>query len=435
MSEPEDVATEVDPRTDPAEPMGFELRVLQGPDAGANLTVEPNNPSRLLIGKSAACQLVLRDPRVSRRHAALEIVGARLRVSDLGSTNRTTVNGVEITEASLKGGEVLGMGDTILHVERRPAQYARVTNAVNFGRVVGASIAMRRLYPVCERLAASDIPVVIEGESGTGKEFLAEEIHARGARRTGPFIVFDCLATAPPQADVMLFGEATATASTRGFFEAAHGGTLLIDEIAELPSSVQGKMLRAIERGEFCRAGSDQWTRVDVRVIATTRRDLEKEVEAGRFREDLYFRLAVERIELPPLRRRHGDESLLANYFTKQLGSSATLPADFLRRYDGYTWPGNVRELQNAVARRLALGDVNADDVEEPVEGAPLDAFRWILEQDLPFTKARDLVLAEFEQRYVERVLDQHGGNVSRAAEASGLARRYFQIIRARGRR
>lgn len=427
MSRGEDIATQVDPRTEPAEPMAFELRVLQGADAGASLRVEASAPSRVLIGKSAACQLVLDDPRISRRHVALEVVGSRLRVTDLGSTNGTTVNGLEITEASLRGGEVIGLGEVLLHVERRPAEMGRVTNAVHFGRVIGASLAMRRLYPLCERLAASNIPVVIEGESGTGKELLAEELHARGPRKSGPFVAFDCASTSPLQADTILFGDAS-SASSRGLFDTADGGTFLIDEIAELPPAAQAKLLRAVERG-------DRWSRVDVRVIATTRRDLEKEVEAGRLREDLYFRLAVERIELPPLRQRRGDEALLANYFTKQLGTTATLPPDFLRRYEGYAWPGNVRELQSAVARRLALGDVSTDEVEDEPEVAPTDAFGWMLEQDLPFSKARDLVLAEFEQRYVERVLEQHGGNVSRAAEASGLARRYFQVIRARTRR
>lgn len=431
MSRGEDIATEVDPRTEPNEPMAFEVRVLQGASAGASLRVEANSPSRVLVGKSAACQLVLADPRISRRHLALEVAGARLRVSDLGSTNGTTVNGVEITEAALKGGEVVGLGEALLHVERRPAEMGRVTNAVSFGRVIGASVAMRRLYPLCERLASSNIPVVIEGESGTGKELLAEELHARGPRKSGPFVTFDCSCTAPAQVEAQLFGEG----ATRGLFESADGGTFLIDEIAELPAPAQGKLLRAVERGETCRLGSDQWTRVDVRVIATTRRDLEKEVEAGRFRADLYFRLAVERIELPPLRRRRGDEALLANYFTKELGSTATLPPDFLRRYDGYAWPGNVRELQSAVERRLAVGDVSSEVLEDVPEEAPPDAFGWMLEQDLPFSKARDAVLAEFEQRYVERVLEQHGGNVSRAAEASGLARRYFQMIRARNRR
>lgn len=426
MSGVDDVATEVDPRSAPTERMAFTLRVMEGPDAGATLTVESNDPTRVLVGKSSACHLVLHDPRVSRRHLALEIAGVQLRVSDLGSTNRTTVNGIEVTEAALEGGEVIRVGDVLLHVERHPARSAsRITNAVNFGRVIGASVAMRRLYPVFELLAASAIPIVIEGEAGTGKELLAEELHSQGPRRAGPFVVYDAAATHPDAAETSLFGDGTSP----GLFDAADGGTLLVDEAAELPAALQIHLLRKIDQMAAA-AGP--------RVIATTRRDLEKEVEAGRFREDLYLRLAVGRIELPPLRRRFGDDSLLASFFCKRMGeqsgSARALPPDFLRRHEGYAWPGNIRELESAVARRLELG--NLDELEDDApEDAPAGAFDWILAEDLPFTRARDIALSEFERSYVERVLQQHGGNVSRAAAASGLARRYFQVLRARGKR
>ena len=432
-------ATEVDPRsTSATEPAAFRVTVLQGADGGASVQIDASTPTSVLIGSSAACQLVLHDPKVSRRHASLDVAESGLRVADLGSTNGTTVNGILVTECFLKGGEVIGVGGTTLHVERQTAVPSRLTNAVSFGRLVGASVVMRRLYPLCERLAASNITVVIEGETGTAKELLAEELHDAGPRRSAPFVVFDCTSVAPALVEGVLFGEESSSGSSRGVFEAAHGGTLLIDEITELPPALQRKLLRAIERGEVCRVGTDRWLHVDVRVIATTRRDLEKEVEAGRFREDLYFRLAVGRVELPPLRRRHGDPALLADYFCKRGGGQHALPPDFLRRYEGYAWPGNVRELQNTVTRRLALGDADPDGdgggEPDEKEGAPENAFRWVLEQDLPFTSARDLVATEFEREYVQRVLDQHGGNVSRAAAASGLARRYFQILRARQR-
>ncbi len=431
----EDLDTTADSRLLEENPTAFRVTVTGGPDAGTSVLVEPTAP--VFVGSSAACQLVLHDPKVSRRHLSLDIFGSRLRLADRDSTNGTAVNGVRVKECFLKGGEVVGVGGTTLHVERQASAASPVPDAVSFGRVLGASVAMRRLYAVCERLAASDITIVIEGETGTGKELLAEELHEAGPRRAGPFVVFDCTSVAPSLIEPVLFGEESADGSSRGVFEAAHGGTLLIDEITELPPALQRKFLRAVERGEVCRVGSDRWVHVDVRVIATTRLDLEKEVAAGRFREDLYFRLAVGRIELPPLRRRQGDPALLADYFGKRAGLQHGLPADFLRRYEGYSWPGNVRELQNIVARRLALGDADPDNTgSSPLahEGAPENAFRWVLEQDLPFTSARDLVATEFERLYVQRVLDQHGGNVSRAAAASGLARRYFQILRARQR-
>jgi DNA-binding NtrC family response regulator len=435
-SHEEDLATEVETRAEAAAPDAFRVTVLSGPDAASHLVIDGSSPSSVLIGTSTVCQLVLRDAKVSRRQASLDIVDTTLRVADLGSTNGTFVNGVRIGEAFLKGGEVISVGATTIHVERQSGAPSRLTNAVSFGRMIGASVAMRRLYPLCERLAGSDITVVIEGETGTGKELLAEQLHENGPRRGGPFVVFDCSAVAPSLVESVLFGVESPTESARGIFEAAHQGTLLIDEITELPSTLQRKLLRAIERGEVCRVGTDQWIHVDVRVVATTRRDLEKEVEAGRFREDLYFRLAVGRVELPPLRRRRGDDALLADYFCKRLGPEHALPADFLRRYEGYAWPGNVRELQNTVARRVALGDSDPERErdDEVHEGAPNNAFRWVLDQDMPFSSARDLVTAEFEREYVARVLGQHGGNVSRAAAASGLARRYFQILRARHR-
>lgn len=434
----EELATELGERSkSPADAAAFRVTVLEGDAQRAKgITVEPNHPSSTLVGTSSACQLVLTDPKVSRRHVSLEVTGdGLLRVADLGSTNGTTVNGIRFSEAFLRGGEtvVLG-GTTTLHIERQTAQPSRLSSAVSFGRLIGASAAMRRLYPLCERMAASDIPLVIEGETGTGKELLAEAIHDAGARKNQPFVVLDCSTLAPAAALAVLFGEASGAA--RGVFEAADHGTLLIDQITELPATVQQQLLRVLDRGEICRVGADAWTKVDVRVIATTGRDIDKEVEAGRFREDLFFRLAVGRIELPPLRRRGDDVALLADYFWKRLDDEdRPLPHDFIRRYEGYAWPGNVRELQNVVTRRHALGDADPEDggdtADEP-EGAPDNAFRWVIEQDMPFTSARDLVTTEFTRQYVKAVLAQHGGNVSRAAAASGLARRYFQILNAR---
>jgi len=421
---PDDDKTELSPRREDDGPApAFLLTVAGGVDGGKTLLVEAESPSAALLGKSAACQLPLGDPTVSRRHASLDVVAGALRVTDLGSTNGTRVNGVRVTEAFLAGGETLGVGGTTLLVERRAGAPRSLGAAVSFGRLVGASTAMRRLYPLLSRLAASDLPVLVEGETGTGKELVAEVLHEASGRKAGPFVVLDCATVPAGQAEAELFGDG-------GVFAQANGGTLLLDEVTELSSSVQGKLLRAIENGDIGRA------RVDVRVIATSRRDVEKEVEAGRLREDLFYRLAVGRVELPPLRSRHGDVSLLAELFWKRLGSAdRPLPPELLRRFEGYAWPGNVRELANAVARRHALGDTDVDDaLGVPREGAPATAFQWIIDQDLPYTTARDQVQDEFERAYTEHVLAQHGGNVSRAAAASGLGRRYFQILRARQR-
>jgi two-component system, NtrC family, response regulator HydG len=309
--------------------------------------------------------------------------------------------------------------------------------ASGFGRIVGASPAMRRLYPLCQRLSVAEVPLVIEGETGSGKEVLAESIHECGPRSQRPFVVFDCTAVAPSLVESALFGHARgaftgAVAARRGALEAAEGGTLLIDEIGDLDLSLQAKLLRAIERREIQRVGTEGWSRVDVRVLAATRRNLEAEVRAGRFRDDLFFRLVVARIALPPLRERAGDVSLLARHFWHLLGGPGAPPDDFLERLENHGWPGNVRELHNAVWRRLSLGALDFEDVPHAEPGSCDDGIERILTRDLPFPRARSAALAEFERRYVARLLARHDGSVSRAAAASGITLRYFQAIRAR---
>jgi transcriptional regulator with GAF, ATPase, and Fis domain len=261
-------------------------------------------------------------------------------------------------------------------------------------------------------------------------------------------MVFDCTAVPPSLVESELFGHErgafTGAVNTRkGIFEQAHGGTLFIDEIGDLELSLQPKLLRAIERSEVRRVGGDRWLPVDVRIVAATRRDLDREVQAGRFRDDLFFRLAVARVELPPLRVRRGDVTILAHHFWKQLGGGeGALPFELLRHYEEYAWPGNVRELYNAVARRLALGEMEPPRppraaASEPVVGrggvaAGADFLESVLALNLSLPSARQRVVDELERRYVERIVAAHGGNVSRAAAASGLAHRYFQKIRAR---
>ncbi len=364
--DPEDSATDV--RLVPKAPgvvegRAFVLEVIEGPDAGLQKTIEPTDPSRLLIGLSSACELRLTDRLVSRRHAAVEAVGERLRWTDLGSTSGTSVGGVAVVEAFLRGGEIVRLGDTTVRVSRPQATEAPpLTTAMRFGGVIGGSPEMRRLYPLCERLAATDVPVLIEGETGTGKGQLAEALHEGGPRARGPFVVFDCTAVAPNLLESALFGHERgaypgAVASRRGVFELAEQGTLLLDEIGELELSLQPKLLRAIEQREIQRVGAHRWTLCDVRVISATRRNLDREVQAGRFRDDLFFRLAVARIELPPLRRRSGDVGLLARHFWRAFGGEGSLSDDFVQRLEAYEWPGNVRELHNVVARRISLGE------------------------------------------------------------------------------
>jgi transcriptional regulator with GAF, ATPase, and Fis domain len=326
------------------------------------------------------------------------------------------LNGMALTDAFAQDGETRAIG-------ARPL-------VARFGRMIGASAEMRRLYPLCEKLAASCVPVIIEGETGTGKEVLAESLHEAGPRARGPFVVFDCTTVPGSLVESELFGHERgaftgATTTRKGVFELAHGGTLLIDEIGDLDPSLQPKLLRAVERSELRRVGGDRPIHVDVRVLAATRRDLDAEVAAGRFRDDLLHRLAVTRIELPPLRARRGDVAILARWFWREIGSGdRALPKEVMRRWERDPWPGNVRALRNAVARELALGDLAQ---AEPAAGAETPAAGR-----LPFSRARQAAIALFEREYVTRALAENGGDVARAAAASGIGRRYFQMLRLR---
>jgi DNA-binding NtrC family response regulator len=391
--------------------------------------------------------LVVDHPMVSRRHLALELVGAKLRVTDLGSSNGSTVGGIGFREVFLSGGETIVIGGISLSVTRNArGANPEVPVAKAFGRMLGESRAMRRLYPLCEKLAKSKVPVLIEGETGTGKEVLAEALHEVGPLASAPFIVFDCTAVPATLAESELFGHERgaftgATNTRKGVFEQADGGTLFIDEIGDLDAALQPKLLRAIERGEIRRVGGDRWISVDVRLVSATRRDLDHEVQEGRFRDDLFHRLAVTRVELPPLRARKEDIPLLAAHFARQQGA-ASVPEDLLVRWSGEPWPGNVRELRNAVSRYVALGSdarLEPKDVPPPASNsaprAPSDdVIERVIREKLPLAAARAAVVEEFESRYLEAVLAAHGGVVTRAAEASGIARRHFQRLRAKGR-
>lgn len=419
--------------------IAFRVRVVQGPDRGKEHRIDPHDPP-LLVGQSPACNLRLSDREVSRRHAEFVVEGSKVAVRDLGSTNGTFVDDVEVAEARLRGGEHVRLGTTAILVERAsPSALKEDAHVDRFGRFLGTSPEMRRLYPLVARFAGSTIPVVIEGDTGTGKEVLAESIHEQSGRSSGPYVVFDCTAVPASLVEAELFGHEKgaftgALGTRKGVFEQADGGTLLIDEIGDLDSALQPKLLRALERSEIRRIGGDRWISVDVRVLAATRRNLDREVQLGRFRDDLFHRLSVGRVELPPLRKRTGDIAFLAAHFWASLGGKGAIPPQLMARWNDDVWAGNTRALRNAVARHLVVGDLDAvEALAEPtpraVEG---DVIASILAQKLPLPIARLQVVEVLERRYIETVLAEHGGSVSRAAEASGIGRRYFQMIRSR---
>jgi DNA-binding NtrC family response regulator len=407
--------------------------VVSGVDQGARAYLAQG--STIVLGKSPICDLMLQDKLVSRRHASLERVAEGARVCDLGSTNGTFVGQVKVVDAFVPLGQSFRIGDTVIELGAPNEPAPPVSRAASFGKVLGSSAAMRAIYPRCERIAQSDMPVLIEGETGTGKEVLAESIHAMSNRANGPFVVFDCTAVAPNLIEAELFGHVKgsftgAIDSRAGVFEQAHGGTLLIDEIGELDVTQQPKLLRLLERSEVRRVGGQKTVRFDVRVIAATRRDLDAAVTGGRFRDDLFHRLAVIRVELPPLRKRRGDLALLVRHFATQLGASSPIPYERIADWEDAPWPGNVRELRNAVARFVALGE---DWAQPPPPLATTDAFDSLM--SLPIAVARQKLLDQFEQAYVEHLLNLHGGDIEKAAIASGIARRQFYRLRAKARR
>jgi len=439
------------PRQRPSLPSAerFAVTVVEGPDQGRQWAVDASQPAPLLIGTGSGCEIRLSDRMVSRRHASVCVEETRLRLLDRGSTNGTFVDDMAVRDISISDSRVIQLGSTKLRIDRVGAVALQLTTASRFGRLVGASPRMRRLFPLCERLAQTEVPVVIEGETGVGKEQLAEAIHETGPRSEGPLVVFDCTAVAPTLIESELFGHEAgafsgATHRHLGVFERAAGGTLLIDEIGDLPLEQQPKLLRAIERRSVRRVGGEVDIRVDVRLLAATRRDLDHEVYAGRFRDDLYHRIAVARVALPPLRERAGDVSRLARHFWVELGGDpARLPKEVLERWEDDPWPGNVRQLRNAVLRRLALGDLAELDAQPDAREHPGgrhrvgpggDAVEAVLALELPLAEARQKIVDEFEQRYVERLLDEHDGNMARAAAAAGVARRHFRRIKAKTR-
>jgi two-component system, NtrC family, response regulator GlrR len=408
----------------------FRLDVRSGPAAGTHLASEAE---RVVIGSHEGADMVLADGSVSRYHCELDITSGRPLARDLTSRNGTLVDGVPIVAAYLREGSVLTLGRSEVVFTFGPDHVRlALSRRDRFGQLLGASRAMRRVFAQLERAAATDSTVLIEGETGTGKEAAAESLHAASSRAKAPFVVVDCAAVAGELLESELFGH------ERGSFHRRHleprrgvrggpGGTIFLDEIGELAGDLQPKLLRALERREVKRIGCNRFTKVDVRVVAATNRDLRAEVNAKRFRGDLYFRLAVLGVRLPPLRDRLDDLPLLVSALLEALHPRAherarLLDAAYIADLALRSWDGNVRELRNHLARSLAMGD---EGVEHGEVGPSLEAS--ITEPpDEPLKTARARFAHVFERRYVETMLARYEGNVSRAARAAGVDRMYF---------
>ncbi len=406
----------------------FRLLVIEGPDAGAHFR---SSGDRTVIGTHEKADLVLTDPAVSRFHVELQVQNDRVLLRDLGSRNGTAVGALSVCECWLHDGLTLSLGRTRLRfaLEEKSVEVTASASST-FGSLVGPSWAMRRAFSLLERAAATRATVLLLGETGTGKEAAAESIHLASDRRAGPFVVVDCAAIPSNLLESELFGHERgaftgAVRAREGAFEVASGGTLFLDEIGELSLDLQPKLLRALERREFKRVGASRYLPTDARIVAATHRDLRGEVNAHRFRADLYFRLAVLEVRLPALRERPEDLAMLVERLLAHIdGGPAFLERSarqeaFLSELARHVWPGNVRELRNYLERCVAFGEPAA------VEPAPEPSAATI-DTRVPLKTARTRWVASFERAYLERILEEHEGNVTSAARAAGVDRVHF---------
>jgi DNA-binding NtrC family response regulator len=400
----------------------FRLRVIAGPDAPLVIDSESCD---LNIGTGEGQHLKLNDPCVSRHHCVIRVGDDGLVCDDLGSTNGTFVSGHRIRSAALAPGDTIALGETEISIELLDDTVSEpLSRNEHFGRVLGRSSEMRRVFALLERVARTDATIMIEGETGTGKSALAEAIHESSPRARHPFVVVDCAALPRNLLESELFGHErgafTGAAETRiGLFESANGGTILLDEIGELPLDLQPKLLRALERRVIRRIGGSREIPVDIRLIAATHRDLRRAVNEKTFRSDLWYRLNTVRVVVPPLRERRDDIAMLvAQFYRELLGDPAALPpTELVRTMTRGVWRGNVRELRSAIERSLVGAPV--------IERDPASESH----AELPFKAAKHRATSEWEKRYLSELLPAHDGNVSRAARAAKMNRSHLSEL------
>ena len=426
-----------------------QLLVVDGPDVGRAVSLGSGGGSgsdgsgsdgsdqEIRVGSGEDCALVLSDERVSRHHLSVQDSGGRFLVRDLGSKNGTWYEGSQVTEVRVGPGATFKVGRSFLRIQPRP-QPLEVTpsQARRFGDLVAESLAMREIFAVLELAAGSDVTVLLEGQTGTGKELAARAIHERSARRGGPFVAIDCGALPETLLESELFGHLrgafTGAAQTRaGAFQRAHGGTIFLDELGSIPQAVQARLLRVLEERVVRPVGSDQEKRVDVRVLAASPIDLTIRVAEGGFRPDLFYRLSVVRVVLPPLRARREDLPALVTEMLRRRGLGAgRIAGANLDRLNAHTWPGNLRELRNVLDRAIALSPGAQSFADLRVQIVPQAADEALtVRTDLPFAEAKAAVLQTFELRYLRDVLQRCEGNISAAARESGIDRKHLRTL------
>jgi len=415
----------------------YRLEMVRGPQAGNTWDIV----DELTIGKGPENDIVIVDATVSRNHLKIFRSPQGYVVRDLGSTNGTFLDNARIVEAYIRPGMELRAGEVTLKLKAlHEGVSIDPSGEETFGCLVGRSAPMRRIFALLDKVSPTDATILITGETGTGKGAVARSIHDQSRRSSKPFVIVDCGAISRNLIESELFGHEKgsftgATHQRRGALEMCAGGTLFIDELDDLPLDVQPKLLRALDEREICRVGSNKPLRLDLRVVAATKKELREAVARGEFREDLYYRLSVVTLTLPPLRERIEDVPLLAgSFFDNAENPWDSLPASLRESLLSHTFPGNVRELRNLLERAAYLEGVDAVDPSVfPTEirgpHAVETEFRLTADYMKPFKEAKEALVERFEREYLKRLMVRNQHKVARAAREARIDRKYLYML------
>jgi DNA-binding NtrC family response regulator len=412
-----------------------QLVVIEGPDNGRAVRL---GDAEIVVGSDSSCDLVLADERVSGRHMTARAEEGRVIIRDLGSKNGVVLEGSLVGEAVVSIGATLKLGRSFLRVQpiATPVEVAP-SQARRFGELVGESLAMREVFAVLSLAAAGDVTVLLEGETGTGKELAARALHEHSDRRRGPFVAIDCGSLPESLLESELFGHTRgaftgATTRRAGAFTRAHQGTLFLDELATIGPAVQARLIRVLEERRVKPVGSDDSHPVDIRVIAATRDPLDARVADGEFRADLFYRLSVVRVRIPPLRARREDVSPIVAALLRRRGiEPGPVSGPNLDRLIAHDWPGNVRELRNVIERGLTMtpGARSFAELRLRVEAGAVEGEPLAVRSDLPYHEAKEAVLHTFERRYLGDLIARTEGNITAAARETGLDRKHLRTL------
>ena len=412
-------------------------KLTVGKVAGSRKELEIG-PETVVVGRNEACDLVLDDRKVSAVHVELVATERGVRLRDLGSRNGTFIGDTRVAEVFLTKHAYVALGDSMVEFTPTGPSEVSVPEVSGYGPLVGQSPSMRGVFERLKKAAPTDLTVLVTGETGTGKELVAQAIHEGSTRAHKPFVVVDCGSIPATLAESALFGHErgsfTGAVDKRiSPFAEADGGTIFLDELGELPLDVQPKLLRALAEGRIKSVGSNTYRPVNVRVIAATRRDLVREVNAGTFRSDLYFRVAQLKVELPSLRQRLEDIPVLVRRMIEDFEDKddkdaySRITNDSLERLMRHDWPGNVRELRNVVAVALAFTKEGPIDLAAHLSPLVTSAAESAPTRGRTFQDAKREVLARFEREYFTALYAECSGNVSEIGRRAAMERAHVR--------